>query len=358
MKMIDKKIQVAVYYFPNWHPCQWNAPRYGVGNSEWVAVQQASPRFAGHKQPKVPLWGYEDESDPAVMATKIASASDHAVDAWIFDWYWWEEGPSLEAALEKGYLQAQNNDRLKFGIMWANHRPVSRQVFDQAVDHVIRNYFLHPSFWKVDDAPYFSIYEIHTLINGLGGVDETRRALDSLRENALKAGIPKIHLNVVEWGLRNLPEPGYEAQNQLINSLGFDSVTDYVWVHHVDLPHFPENPYPEVAEKAYVDWDRFNTAYAVPYHPNVTMGWDSWPRVPKERPFEPGPYPATPLVTANSPSEFRKALAKARQWLLKPEVTQKIFTINAWNEWTEGSYLEPDTEYEMGYLEAIRDVFG
>jgi hypothetical protein len=36
----------------------------------------------------------------------------------------------------------------------------------------------------------------------------------------------------------------------------------------------------------------------------------------------------------------------------------RILTINAWNEWTEGSYLEPDTINGMGYLEAIRDVFG
>jgi hypothetical protein len=36
----------------------------------------------------------------------------------------------------------------------------------------------------------------------------------------------------------------------------------------------------------------------------------------------------------------------------------KILTINAWNEWTEGSYLEPDTEFGMGYLEAVRNVFG
>ncbi len=355
--MSEQNCQVAVYYFPNWHPCKWNEPRYGQGQSEWVAVQNARPRFPGHKQPKIPLWGYEDESDPGVMEKKIAAAADHAIDAFIYDWYWWEKGPSLEAGLERGYLGARNNDRVKFGIMWANHRPVTRQAFDAAIDHVVDDYFSHPSYWKIEGRPYFSIYELHTLIAGLGDIDETRRAIDSLREKAVRAGFPGLHLNFVEWGLRNLPDTSFEAQNLLIGALGADSVTDYVWVHHVETPNFPENPYPEVAEKATRDWDRFAASYRAPYHPNVTMGWDSWPRVPDEKPFEPGVYPATPLITGNPPEEFRKALARARAWLERPEIRQKILTINAWNEWTEGSYLEPDTEYGMRYLEAIKSVF-
>ena len=30
--------------------------------------------------------------------------------------------------------------------------------------------------------------------------------------------------------------------------------------------------------------------------------------------------------------------------------------INAWNEWGEGTYLEPDSKYKFGYLEAIRSI--
>lgn len=355
--MKKNNCQVAAYYFPNWHPCVWNQKSYGPGQSEWVTVQAAKPRFAGHQQPKVPLWGYEDESDPTVMEKKINAAADHGLDAWIFDWYWWDNGPSLEACLEKGFFQAGNNNRIKFGIMWANHRPISRLVFDQAVDRIIDLYFPHPSIWKIDGGPYLSIYEIQTLIKGLGGLAETQEALESLREKAFKAGYPKIHLNVVEWGLRNLPDPDLNAQNNLIASFGFDSVTDYVWVHHIDLPDFPENAYSKVAEMAYADWDRFSAAYAVPYHPNVSMGWDSWPRVPADKPFAPADYPATPLITQNPPDEFRAALKRAREWLERPAISQKILTINAWNEWTEGSYLEPDTNHGMGYLEAIQEVF-
>jgi hypothetical protein len=36
----------------------------------------------------------------------------------------------------------------------------------------------------------------------------------------------------------------------------------------------------------------------------------------------------------------------------------RILNINCWNEWTEGSYLEPDQRNSMKYLEVVREVFG
>lgn len=50
------------------------------------------------------------------------------------------------------------------------------------------------------------------------------------------------------------------------------------------------------------------------------------------------------------------ALVKARL-VARPD-QPKIMTINAWNEWTEGSYLEPDTVQGLGYLAAIQATFG
>ena len=35
-----------------------------------------------------------------------------------------------------------------------------------------------------------------------------------------------------------------------------------------------------------------------------------------------------------------------------------MITLNAWNEWTEGSYLLPDTVTGTAYLEQVRAVFG
>ena len=113
--------QIAVYYFPNYHIDPRNELLHGPGWTEWELVRHAGPRFPGHRQPRVPAWGYEDESDPAVMAKKIDAAADHAVTQFLFDWYWYDDGPFLNRGLDEGFLAAANNDRLQFALMWANH---------------------------------------------------------------------------------------------------------------------------------------------------------------------------------------------------------------------------------------------
>ncbi len=376
--MSSSGYQVAVYYFPNYHPDSRNRIWHGEGWTEWELVKQARPRFPGHRQPKVPLWGYEDESDPQVMAKKIAAAADHGITSFIFDWYWYEDGPFLERALEEGFLNAGNNDRLKFALMWANHdwidihpavrnRPypvlakgeVSAQAFIRAADHIIQTYFVHPSYWRVDGKLYFSVYELMSLIKGLGGIGPTRELLDEFRRKARDAGLGELHLNAVVWGVQILPnEQKITNGNELLDALGFDSVTSYVWIHHQAMTQFPKTSYSEIRKRSELDYETFTAEYRLPYYPNVTMGWDSSPRTVQSDVFDNLGYPFTPVLDGNTPEQFAEALMQAKRFLDKGLTKPKILTINAWNEWTEGSYLEPDTVHGMAYLECIRNVFG
>lgn len=346
--------EVAVYYFPGYHPEPRNDARLGKGWTEWTLIKAGVPQYAGHLQPKVPLWGYEDESNLEAMAKKIDAAADHGVTTFIFDWYWHEIGPFLDRALDKGFLTAPNRGRIQFALMWANHDwidifpakkdvapkllypgTVSRQTFDKAMDYVVRHYFTQPNYWKIDGKPYFSIYEVWTLIDGLGGRDKARAALDDFRAKVKAAGLPGVHLNAVGWG---------KLDNEMIHALGFDSVTSYCWVHHTGLPE--HTPYDQWAQKSYDMWDKLKAKWSVPYFPNVSMGWDNTPR-----------FAWGKTVTGNTPAEFEKALQRVKAFLDEQKTGPRIFTINAWNEWTEGSYLEPDTVHKMAYLEAIKSVF-
>lgn len=375
---MSRKYEIAAYYFPNYHEDPRNREWHGSGWNEWELVRNAKPRFTGHMQPKVPLWGYEDEADPEVMEKKIDAAADHGLSAFIFDWYWHKEGPFLERCLEEGYLRAKNNGRLKFAIMWANHDwleihpatryqpyparrkgPVSKEIFEKATQHMIDHYFCHPSYWKIDGKLYFSIYELMSLVTGLGGLSETKEALEGLRERVRNAGLGELHLNAVVWGIETLPtENTLTEPKEILKYLGIDSATSYVWVHHIPFTHFPDTSYSELREICKKEHERLHREYDMPYYPNVTMGWDSTPRTVQTDVFEELGYPYYPVYTGNTPDEFKKALLDMKTYLDTVPQGCKMGTINAWNEWTEGSYLEPDTVHGMAYLKAIKEVFG
>jgi len=108
--------EVAVCYFPNYHVDPRNEAAHGPGRTEWELVQRAEPEFRRHRQPRVPLWGYEDEADPAAMARKIGTAADHGIAAFLFDWYYYDDGPFLQRALEEGFLRAPAADLTHRGV--------------------------------------------------------------------------------------------------------------------------------------------------------------------------------------------------------------------------------------------------
>lgn len=374
---MSKDYQVGCYYFPGYHVDPRNEKEHGRGWSEWQLVRHATPRFPGHRQPLAPLWGCQDEADPKVMETKIAAAADHGLDYWIFDWYWYDDGPFLQRCLEEGFLRAQNCRRLQFCCMWANHdwmniHPAKLNVppvtnyrgavqpatWATITDYLIARYFKHPGYFKVEGAPYFSFYDLAQLVQSFGGLDQARRALDGFRKQAVAAGLPGLHLNAVAWGQPILPgEKAPTDPVRLVKTLGFDSITSYVWVHHVNLPEFPTNPYAKIRDAYLEYWDGVEERFGLPYFPNVTMGWDSSPRTVQSDICEPGqPYPHGPMLAGNTPQAFREALQLTKQRLARQK-GPKILNINAWNEWTEGSYLEPDIVNGTQYLEAIRDVW-
>ncbi len=83
-----------------------------------------------------------------------------------------------------------------------------------------------------------------------------------------------------------------------------------------------------------------------------------FPRAAQEDEFGDFGYPFTNTIGQNTPENFHAALEQTRQRLLAQARGPRILNINCWNEWTEDSYLEPDTVTGPKYLEAVRDVFG
>lgn len=363
-----QKYDVAAYIWPAYH----NDPRWAEiglfpdGKGEWEAIYNAKPKYEGHRQPRVPLWGYYDESDPKMQEKIISTATKYGVNTFIFDWYWYDGRPFLEDAVN-AFLKAKNCGKMKFYLMWANHTAnsywdrhnpdksqvywrgeTSRESFDGFTDHLIRDYFKRPNYYTIDGKPVFAIYELSTFIRGMGGIEQAKDALDALRKKCVDAGLPGLHIQAILWNalpktLSGVPGDDNDTQDNTVKYLGLESLTNYQWCHFVPLKE-----YQEWGEEAVAKYDEFDRDFTVPYFPHVSVDWDNNPRFPG---------PATKAVTGVTPEKFEGFLRKAKAYVDAHPDQAPLVTINAWNEWSEGSYLEPDEDYGYGFLEAVKRVF-
>ena len=367
-------MQTAVYYFPNWHIDPRNEARHGPGWTEWELLKCARPRFPGHQQPKVPLWGYTDEADPSEMARKIDLASDHGINAFIFDWYWYD-GPFLQRALDEGFLNAPNRDRLQFALMWANHdwadrHPSGRNTTECPVlypwsatkenvgdvwDIIIEKYMTLPGYWRVDGLPYFSIYATNRFIQQMGGVNATAEVLELLRQKARRAGLPGVHINGIWFDNLEASPICVCDQREWAEKIGFTSYTSYNGMPtNFARLNFPVVDYDDCLGRYLKSARHAMETLPAPYYPCITTGWDSSPRTIQSEIYEPGGYPYRPVME-RSPQNFRKALEHTCALLRDVPEKDRILFINAWNEWTEGSYLEPDVKDGFSLLEILKE---
>lgn len=350
---------VAAYIWPSCH----DDPRarevlWPDGIGEWEVIKKATPRFEGHYQPKVPLWGYEMDDDPKVMEKWINAATDHGVNVFIFDWYWFDGGPFLESSLNNGFLKAKNNRKMNFYIMWANHdvkknywnvyrNPDDESVlwegktdwknFKIIVKQVIDQYFKQPNYLKIDGKPIFSIYNLKNFIQTFGSIDEARKGLEYFRSEVKKAGFPDLHVQMITGA--GLPSDDFTQQ---VLTLGVNSITQYNW----------GGPHPDDYIKWYsIAMERLWKCdnYPIPYFPNASIGWDNTPRFPKVGKEDVIHY-------NNTPQSFATVLQKAKEYADAHPKQPKIITVFSWNEWIEGGYLLPDMKYGFGYLEAVKEV--
>lgn len=343
-------------------------PFWPSGIGEWQTVINMQERFPGHYWNRKPVWGTINEADPAIMSMEINQAVTHGVNVFIFDWYWYDGRPFMETTLDNGFLKANNNNQMKFYLMWANHDvtntwdtrlnkfnednviwtgKVSRAEFEKICKRNIEKYFKLPQYYKIDGKPVFMIYDIPQLVAGLGGIEETADALKWFKEETKKAGFPGLELQLTMWSI-NVNYSGFDGsktknpENAFVKKLGFTSTTHYQFAHFANV----NDDYLNIMEAVKKEWARIDTTFDLPYYPHISVGWDNSPRTGKSA-----------VVRNNTPENFEKALQMAKAYADAHPKQVPLITVNSWNEWTETSYLQPDNLYGYGYLNAIKKVF-
>ena len=367
--------EIVAIYCPLWHSYDHASSWKGEGWCEWELLKTAVPRFEGHYQPYKPTWGHFDESDPKWSAKEITLAADSGIDVFLVDWYWYSGVRIMEEALERGLLKAGNRKRIKFALMWANHdwadyfpAPFgqkwnswlpsrhTRTDWERLMDYCIGNYFSEPNYWIVDNRLFFSVFQPLRLVRELGGISSFRNILEATQRRLAAAKLPSLHLNAMNRSEKDVGE---------LEAAGFSSTTMYGVTSGTQVSANLKVEYGDVIEKHSERWNGMAET-SLPHIPVVTMGWDVTPRCEKTVPwpFPPSPssgkrdYPYGPVVVGNTPELFaelcRRGLEHAGSSGTKPHAV----LINAWNEWTEGSFLLPEKRYGSAYLDAVRDTFG
>lgn len=347
--MPSRKYDLAAYIWPSYHYEPRMEHFWPEKDGEWYTVRRATPRFPGHDMPRIPLLGYQDEADPAVMRQHVELARAHGINVFIMDWYWYKKAPCFERQLNEGLIPALEGTDSRFYLMWANHDAnslwdmhtdernllwsgqVDRPTLEPMFDRVIEKYLKLDCYYRIDDKPVFSIFEYDTFIKGLGGTEPANEALRWMRDRCTQAGLNGLHLQTI---------PRTDCE---VSPLEFDSATNYQFCQVAGS----EGDFVVWADKAMSWWPRHEKAYGTCY-PHVSIGWDTTPRFPSLK----------SCVVNATPDAFEACLWKARQYVDERPGQAPLITINSWNEWTEGSYLLPDLRWGYRYLRAVRNVFG
>jgi len=347
--------KVIAFYLPQFHPFPENDRWWGRGFTEWTNVSKAVPQFLGHYQPRLPgELGFYDLRLPEIMARQFELAKLYGLNGFCFHYYWFAGKRLLERPIETLLAQKGPEFDFPFCLCWANEnwtrrwdgaesdvlmkQSHDRQDHENVFDDLSR-YLKDPRYIRVDGKPMIVVYRPSIIPN-------IAEMVEIWREKATRAGLPGIYLvATTAFGFDNPREVGFDALVQfpphaistgeinanveLLNPVFEGRIYDYADTVESVLGELRSN---DEASK-----DRV-------YFPGVMTAWDNEARKPgRGHVF----HNATPKL-------FHRWFEKACDWSKEHNrLGERFVFVNAWNEWAEGTYLEPDRKMGYAYLSAI-----
>jgi hypothetical protein len=323
-KPIETTVDVCAYYFPGWG-----------SDASWDPVRATAPV-------RKPLLGWYDESKVEVVDWQIKWAVENGITCFLVDWYWNQGGQHLTHWFE-AYRQARYRDMLDVAIMWANHNPPgshSLEDWRNVTREWIDRYFNLPSYYRIDGKPAVFIWDPRLIRNDIGA-DAVKAMYAESQQMARDAGYDGITFIAMH-------DHESAAQAQTLLDEGYFGATNYhEWGRAPEMaPSKTQITFTDVVATAPETWARRReTVSPLTYYPVVDTGWDA-------RPW----HGAKSLVIRNrSPRDFERLLQASRAFVEQHDLP--FVVLGPLNEWGEGSYIEPCTEYNFEMYEAVRNVF-
>jgi hypothetical protein len=354
---------IAMWYFAAWEPeYTWDGWKQVSERSPWripllYDSSDAAMEYNGIR--------FYRSSTPRAVDWHVHWMREHAVNLMLWDWYpqTRDDGsfdPTIfsNRALELGFLGkavvggppvATNRfvGKIQFATMWTNHQPFDK-IGKGLIHYIVDQFFSQPNYYKIDGKPLLPLWSPRDLEQAAGGAARAHAVLDELRAYARERGFPGVFIaavNQVETRARarELGIDGVMAYNTL-SSGGFDSELRKQGTKVVEdrLEDFRTQTLPG-HEKI---WKRLTREFG-PDYLLATTPMQNWE--PTDRPF-------SPVIENLTPDYYCEMLRRARGFIAANGL-RKFVSVEAFNEWLEGSYVEPSTQWGFGFLNAIRDAF-
>ena len=353
-------VRMIAFYLPQFYPIPENDEWWGKGFTEWTNVAQARPLFKGHYQPRIPSeLGFYDLRYSDVREKQAEMAKAHSLHGFCY-YHYWIKGKKL---LERPFSEVLSSGKpdLPFCLCWGNHNwnrrwdgredeLLIKQEYSPVDDRAHIDYlipiFKDKRYITVAGKPFFAVYMADCL-------PDPERTTRLWRAAAKAAGLPGLYLANVENNFfpeANRLVKGFDATIEFapdVRSLGpvlFKTKrTDPGFSQDMSNLGFVQNNvylYDSLArnmsEKKEVEYKRFR---------GVCPGWDNSPRRLKIK----GAF----IFDGCMPDKYREFLEKALLYTYRKFAgEERLLFINAWNEWGEGCYLEPDRKFGRAYLQA------
>lgn len=369
--------KLIAFYFPQFHAIPENDEWWGKGFTDWDLVKKAKSLYAGHVQPRVPSDGvYYNPCEYETLRKQINLAKEYGVSGFMLYHYWFDGKLLLEKPLET-YLNNKDLD-MPFCICWANeswgrgwvghpeellmeqtHTP-DKNIWSRHYEY-LRPFFMDERAIKIDGKVVVVIYQ-PMLIN------KAKEMFDFWRDKAKEDG---IELYII--GIKNHNKNSKDTYIPYDGILKFQPREAYTspemseenWLNRFDfLRHMPEFVLNRL-RKLYMKVNSYSVY-------NSEKVWDIILKYAYKKEFDRDDldvFESGFFEWDNSSRYGRSARIFTRpsdeklvdyMTSLKnkaEEASSPYVFFNAWNEWSESAYLEPDKEYGYRSLEIIKKVF-
>lgn len=314
--------RIGSFYFPGWYTADRWAPILEYGGRD-------------------PVLGFYRDALPEVQDWHIRQATQHGISFWVFDWYYDSHTGTVEegnAALESGFLHAKLRDRMDFALMWCNEEAGVPDYTEEGILRMVKQmrerYLSRSNYLRTPDGRRVLVISRPDRLITRFGMDGTRALLQKMIAAVRDEG-GLFFVAITDPGVKDLSE---------LQRIGFDSYTLYCYSGQGLPPGAKNGPYATVLPAAHAMWERGAQSKTLPQIPTVSPDWDSRAWYGDSATWRSDPTPQT-----------FEALCRTIKPYIDPKLGMAL--VGTWNEFGEGTCIEPTRQRGYAYLDTLQRVF-